>query len=129
MKNRSLQTSIKMAVVMGLFLPLIETLRRSNQIMDVTKFFTWFDDYILGFILLGAAYSVKKQQPNAVSYLIAAWGIGVGALFLSFLAQFDHYAIKDPGIFPTGLVAIAKGMILGYMLIGLYLSIQANNHQ
>jgi hypothetical protein len=61
--------------------------------------------------------------------LIAAWGVGTGALFLSFLGQFDYYrtAAGDPGIFSTTLVAIVKGIILGYMLIGLHLSIKSNN--
>ena len=130
MENNSLKTSVRMAIVMGILLPLAETFRRSNQLLDPARFFSWFDDYLLGGILLVAAYRVKKKKQNAVSFLIAAWGIGVGALFLSFLGQFDYYrtAAGDPGIFSTTLVAIVKGMILGYMLIGLHLSIKSNNH-
>jgi hypothetical protein len=129
MNNKSLNISVKMAIGMGIFLPLAETLRRSNQLLDATKFFNWFDDYLLGLTLLAAAYLVKKRKTNSISYLIAAWGIGVGALFLSFLGQFKYYqtATGDPGIFPTTLVAIVKGIILGYMLIGLHLSIKSNN--
>ena len=112
---------------MGVFLPFIETIRRSNQILDLTKFLNWFDDYILGGVLLISVYLVRKRVPNSLSYLIAAWGFVSGALFLSFLAQFDTYAKSDPGIFPTQLVAIVKGLILGYMLTGLYLAIQSNS--
>ena len=39
MENKSLNTSLKMATIMGIFLPLAETLRRANQILDLTKFF------------------------------------------------------------------------------------------
>jgi hypothetical protein len=80
--------------------------------------------------LLVAAYLVQRKKQNSVSYLIAAWGIGVGALFLSFLAQFDYYRTPtgDPGIFSTTFVAITKGIILGYMLVGLHLSIKSNNN-
>jgi hypothetical protein len=129
MKNKALTTSVRMAVVMGIFLPLAETFRRSNQLLDPTRFFNWFDDYLLGGILLITAYRVIKKKPNAISYLIGGWGIGVGALFLSFLGQFDYYrtAAGDPGIFSTTLVAIVKGIILGYMLVGLHLSIKSNN--
>jgi hypothetical protein len=116
-----------MAIIMGIFLPLAETVRRVNQIFDLTKFFSWFDDYILGIILLIAAYLVKKKRHNSTSLLIAAWGIASGALFLSFLGQFEYYRTPsgDPGIFSTSFVAVAKGLILSYMLIGLYLSIKS----
>ncbi len=120
-----------MAVIMGIFLPLAETVRRANQILDLTRFLNWFDDYILGISLLIAAYLVKKRKHNSIAFLIAAWGIVSGALFLSFLGQFDYYRTNtvDPGIFSTSFVAIAKGFILGYMLIGLYLSIKANSYK
>lgn len=128
MKNKPLKISTKMATIMGVFLPLAETVRRSNQIFDLTKFFSWFDDYILGATLLIAVYLVKKKINNSVSFLIAAWGFVSGALFLSFLGQFEYYRTPtgDPGIFSTSFVAIAKGLILGYMFIGLYLGIKAS---
>jgi hypothetical protein len=68
---------------------------------------------------------------NAIAFLIAAWGFVSGALFLSFLAQFDYYGTPtgDPGIFSTSFVAIAKGLILAYMLTGLYLAIKSNLHK
>ncbi len=129
MKNNSLKISMKMAIIMGLFLPLVETIRRSNQILDPTKFLNWFDDYMIGGILLVSVYLVRKRVHNSHSYLIAAWGFASGFLFLSFLAQFDIYAKTDPGIFPTQLVATAKGLILGYMLKGLYLAIESNSSE
>lgn len=46
-----------MAVIMGIFLPLAETIRRFNQLLDVTKFFNWFDDY-LSAAHLGLIYTV-----------------------------------------------------------------------
>ena len=68
-----------------------------------------------------AAHLVFKVIKNAVAYLIAAWRIGTGALFLSFIAPFKYYqtTLGDPGIFSTTCVAIAKGIILLYMSIGL----------
>jgi hypothetical protein len=128
MKSNHLMISTRMAAIMGVFLPLIETIRRSNQLLDPTKFLTWFDDYMLGGILLISVYLVKKKANDSISLLIAAWGFASGALFLSFLAQFEIYSKSDPGIFPTGLVAFGKGIILAYMLIGLYLAIKSNSH-
>jgi len=131
MNNKFLNISMRMAAIMGVFLPLAETVRRSNQIFDLTMFFSWFDDYILGFSLLMAVYLINKKINNSISYLIAAWGFVSGALFLSFLGQFNYYrtATGDPGIFSTSFVAIAKGIILGYMLIGLHLSVKANEYK
>jgi uncharacterized membrane protein YdcZ (DUF606 family) len=131
MVNDPMKISVRMALVMGIFLPLAETVRRSNQLLDPTKFLNWFDDYILGAILLTAVYLVKKKNPHANSFLTAAWGILAGALLLSFLGQFEYYAtrIGDPGVLPTTLVTVAKGLILGYLLIGLYLSIKANSYK
>jgi hypothetical protein len=128
MKSNNLMISTRMAAIMGVFLPLIETIRRSNQLLDPTKFLNWFDDYMLGSVLLISVYLVKKKANDSVSLLIAAWGFASGALFLSFLAQFDIYSKSDPGIFSTGLVALGKGIILAYMLTGLYLAIKSNSH-
>jgi hypothetical protein len=128
MENQALKSSMRMAVFMGILLPLAETLRRSNQLLDPARFLNWFDDYLLGGALLLAAYRVKQKKRNAGNWLIAAWGIGVGALFLSFIGQFEYYFEEagDPGIFSTTLVAVVKGMLLAYMFYGLYLSIKAN---
>ena len=126
--NNNLKSSAKMAIAMGILLPLAETIRRIHQIFDYREFFSWFDDYILGAILLLAAYSVFKKVKNSAAYLIAAWGIGTGALFLSLLAQFKYYqsASGDPGVFSTTFVAVAKALILLYMIIGLRKAIKAN---
>ena len=125
MRNRYRSISMKMLVAMGVFLPLVETVRRSNQIFIPAEFLSWFDDYILGGILLWAAYRLQKRCKNADLHGIAAWGIGTGALFLSLLGQVKDYAKGDPGIFSTQLVLIAKLIILIYMAVGLHLSIRA----
>ena len=115
--DKSLELNVKMAVVMGIFLPIAETVRRFNQLLDLSEFFSWFDDYLLGSILLVAAYFVIKRKHNAIAYLIAAWGIAAGALLLSFLGEFKYYQSTrgDPGIFSTTFVAVAKGAILIYI--------------
>ena len=116
-----------MAFAMGIFLPLAETVRRFQQIGDLSQFFAWFDDYILGGILLFAAWTLKSNKPNAISYMIAAWGIGVGALFLSFMGQFQYIQsdTDDPGgFFSVWTVFVAKGLILLFMIIGMLKSIK-----
>ena len=128
MENNSLKVSVGMAFFLAIFLPLAETVRRINQIPDLKEFFSWFDDYILGLMLFIAAYHALKGKRNSISYLIAAWGICAGALFLSFLGQFRYFNTSsgDPGIFSTLFVAIAKGAILIFILLGLWKSIKSN---
>jgi hypothetical protein len=125
MLDKYSKISLKMLVFMGIFLPLAETVRRSNQLLDPREFLSWFDDYILGAVLLFAADGLRRNIPKARLYAIAAFGIGFGALFLSTLAQFRDYAKGDPGILPSGLVALFKILILVYMGIGLHFSIQS----
>lgn len=126
--ENNLRISARMAFILGLFLPVAETIRRANQILELANFFEWFDDYILGFILISVAYRSLKQKKGSRSYLIAVWGITVGGLCLSFLSQFDYYKTStgDPGLFSTTLVLLVKGILLTYTLVGLKLSINAN---
>jgi hypothetical protein len=126
--NNNLKVSARMALVLGIFLPLAETVRRINQILDFEEFFSWFDDYILGAILLLSAYLVFENKRRCVSYLITAWSVAAVALSLSFIGQFSYYQkpAGDPGIFSTTFVAIVKGLILLYIVIGLTKAIKAN---
>lgn len=116
-----------MAIFLGIFLPLAETIRRIHEILTFQNFFRWFDDYLLGMILLSAAYTVYKQKQNSTVYLIAAWGVAAGALAGSLCGQLDGYFknLADAGVFSSGFVLVAKAAILLYILIGLQQSIKA----
>ena len=121
MGKQSLQLSAKMALAMGVFLPLVETVRRFKQLLDFSEFFSWFDDYVLGGVLIWTGYKVLKRKEKSGLNLVAGWGFATGALFLSLLGQFTYMLndTPDPGIFSTQLVALAKVLIFGYMLFGL----------
>jgi hypothetical protein len=132
MQNRSQKQVCWMAIIIGIFLPMAETVRRYHQLSDPGKFLHWFDDYILGGILIAAAWMVIKQKANAISYLIGAWGIGTGALFLSFLGQIDYIRTDSTdmgGVFSTYFVLVIKGLILVFMIFGMMKSINAANSQ
>jgi hypothetical protein len=126
--NNNLKVSAKMAVALGIFLPFAETVRRINQILDYKQFFSWFDDYILGAILIMAAWLVFKKRRNSIAFLIGAWVIATAGLFLSLIGQLTYYQtyFEDPGIFSTTFVAVAKGLILFYVLIGLTKALKGN---
>lgn len=127
MHTPNLRISITMAFIMGLLLPAAETARRINQILAFEDVLRWFDDYLLGAVLLLAAF-VVRNKPQKAGYLVAAWGVAAGALTGSLLGQLDGYfsATADDGIFASGVVVIGKAVILIYILIGLYFSLKAN---
>jgi hypothetical protein len=129
--NKYLKISMRMAIILGLFLPALETIRRIHQILVPEYFFRWFDDYTLGGVLLIAAYMVSRKRNNSNEYLIAAWGMAAGALTLSLYGQMDDYmhGLPDSGIFSSGLVTVAKASILAYILTGLYYGIRASKER
>jgi len=129
--NGSIRSSAFMALAMGIFLPILETIRRSNQILNPKYFIHWFDDYLLGAILLIAALMVFRQKKNASLYLVAAWGMAAGTLLMSFLYQIDLYFNPgvEPGVFSKDIVALVKGLIVAYTWIGLWKSIQAQQEE
>lgn len=119
---------MRLAFGMGAFLPLAETVRRFHQLTDLGELWSWFDDYVLGGCLLLAAYAVRVGWENATTWLVAAWGAGSGALFLSLLGQIRYVRSPtgDPGIFSAGFVLAAKALILATMLLGLWTGVRAN---
>ena len=118
---------MQMAVFLGIFLPLAETIRRIHEILAFENFLHWFDDYTLGAVMLMAAFSVWKRKQNSTQYLIAAWGMAAGGLTLSLYGQIDGYSknIGDAGIFSSGFVLMAKAAILFFILLGLQKSIKS----
>jgi hypothetical protein len=130
MRNKYLKVSVTMAFMLGIALPLAETIRRIRQILAVKNIFHWLDDYFLGAVLLLAAFRVKTAKPKSTEFLIASWGVAAGAVALSLLGHLDHYyrRLPDPGIFNSDLVIIAKAVILIFILVGLYYSIKATGN-
>jgi hypothetical protein len=117
-----------MALIMGIILPLAETVRRIEQIASLSHVLHWLDDYILGALLIAGALSVRCRQPVNPGWLIATWGVAAGALFLSLTSHIQYYiqGTPDPGIFTSWLVLLGKAAILAYMVIGLWLSVRGN---
>lgn len=118
--------SARMAMCMGIFLPVLETIRRSNQILHAQYFIQWFDDYILGAVLIIASLAVFRGKRNSPLYLVIAWSMTAGVLSMSLLYQLDLYLNpgEEPGVFSKHLVAFVKGLLVGYSFFGLLKSIQ-----
>ena len=74
------------AYVMGVGLPLLETLRRKTNFSTIAGY---VDDYIAGGLLLYAAWRVTSGHPRGPVLLVAAWAILCGGLYGSFFGQIE----------------------------------------
>jgi len=121
---KPLKTSMYLAFAAGILIPAMETIRRWHQLTDVQHFSHWFDDYVLGAILIVAAWRVHKSPQTGRLLLCAAWGFAIGMLFLSFMGQLQVLNAPDPAPLPSWMVALIKGGLLAGCVFGLVLALR-----
>ena len=121
--SKSLSYSKNLAFIIGALIPIAETIRRRNQLLQLQHFIYWFDDYILGAVLLFAAWKAKQNPLDGQKYLSAAWGLATGALFLSTLGQVERLGGTDPSAMSPLTVAVIKAVLLILALSGLITSL------
>lgn len=120
---KTLSYSTTLAFVLGIILPLAETLRRRTQLFQLHNFIYWFDDYVLGAILLFAAWKARRNPVDGQKYLSAAWGLTTGALFLSVVGQVERLGGTDPSMISPLTVAMIKAVLLLVAMSGLVTSL------
>jgi hypothetical protein len=121
--SKALSYSKALAFSLGVLIPIAETIRRRSQLLQINNLAYWFDDYILGGILLFAAWKAKRNPLDGQKYLSAAWGLTVGALFLSTLSQVERLGGTDPSLISPLTIAVAKAVLLIIALSGLVTSL------
>jgi len=113
-----------LAVVLGLVIPVAETVRRWS---------TWradppalFDDYILGAFLLYGAWRVGKDARTGQRFLVAAFALMCGMAYYSFFGQLQNLrtGVSDPAPISSAWVAVIKGVGLALGILGLGLSLR-----
>lgn len=121
--SKAITYSKNLAFIIGILVPVAETIRRRNQLLQVQHFIYWFDDYILGAILLFAAWKAKQNPLEGQKYLSAAWGLATGGLFLSTMTQVERLGGTDPSAMPPLSVAAIKALLLILAVSGLITSL------
>jgi hypothetical protein len=121
--SKAITCSRNLAFTIGVLVPVAETIRRRGQLLQPENFIYWFDDYVLGAILLFAAWKAKQNPVHGQKYLSAAWGLATGALFLSTLSQIERLGGTDPSAMPPLTVAAIKALLLVLALSGLITSL------
>jgi hypothetical protein len=79
----TLTFSRRLALVIGISVPIIETIRRWHQLGDIRVWPSWLDDFVLGACLLYGFWRTARGVEAGRPWLAAAWVVGIkGAGFL-----------------------------------------------
>ena len=115
--------SRNLAIVLGVAAPLLETIRRWHTWQDDPLAF--FDDYILGFLLLYGAWRVTKNTEGGRKFLVVGWGFALGLAYASLDFQLQQVRVGaiDPAPISTEWVAVVKGIGFILVLMGLVTSL------
>ena len=113
------QFSRYLAVLFGITLPILETLRRFRQLDDFSVWPMWLDDFVLAALLLAGARLTSGARFHNAKYLAAAWGAACGMAYYSFFAQLQHIDLPDPAPIPSLWVAVIKGAGFALSIVAL----------
>lgn len=104
-----------LAIILGIITPLLETIRRWSTWRENPAAF--FDDYVLGGLLLYGAWKIGRNAQAGQKFLTAAWGFAFGMVYSSFFWQLQQNRLGavDPAPVSSEWVTIVKG--LGFILI------------
>lgn len=118
-----LRLSRDLALGFGVLLPIAETIRRWDEIVELRDVPYWIDDYLLGAFLVLAGFRVWKRGEGGRAQLAAAWGASTGVLALSTLGQWEALRAGDldPAPIPSGLVLGIKILALLLCVVGMTL--------
>lgn len=102
--------SRRLAMIFGVLAPLAETIRRWNQLDQLSVLPFWVDDYIMGAFLIYGAWRAKRDGRRGFGVLAAAWGFTCGMGYASFFSQLTLLNQPDPAPISSGWVAVIKGV-------------------
>lgn len=96
------------AVLLALSLMIGEGFRSCGQERPITA---WIDDQLMGALLIAGAWLVGRPTPARCALFTGAWGVSVGALYMSFFGKLlqpgGDYSSNIPGGVLTLLIGVA----------------------
>jgi len=117
--TRMFQFSRHLAIVFGIVLPVLETIRRAKQLGDPGAWPMWLDDILLGALLLAGAWLTSGHRYQNAKYLVAAWGVACGMAYGSFFGQAMRLDLPDPSGIPATWVVAIKGVGFAMAIVAL----------
>jgi hypothetical protein len=116
-----------LALAGGIVLPIIETLRRWEQLGDPRAFPAWFDDWIIGALLLYGWWRTRPGATGGRPMLAAAWGFACGMGYMSFFIQLDELSQSDPSGLPSTTVVVIKGVMVSVAVVALIATLSSRS--
>jgi hypothetical protein len=114
---------VNSALVVGIALPLLETIRRGLAYWTV-NLTTMLEDYVAGGLLLVAAFLAIRAKSSAPLLLVTAWAYVTGMMSSSFWYQLEA-TIRGTDLEPRNTVVLAfKILLWGVCVISLLLSLR-----
>jgi hypothetical protein len=110
----TLTYSRRLALVIGILVPIVETIRRWHQLGDIRIWPSWLDDFVIGACLLYGFWRTAKDVETGRPWLAAAWGVTCGMAYTSFFGQLVRLNQPDPSGVPAAWVVGIKGV--GFLL-------------
>ena len=119
----TLSFSRNLAICLGVITPVLETIRRWSTWQESPAAF--FDDFILGGLLLFGAWQVTKDTRSGQKFLAAGWGFMCGMAYPSFFGQLEDMQAGaiDPAPVSSATVAVIKGVGFALAILGLSTSL------
>ena len=111
------QSLVKYSYFFGVLIPLGETLRRGTEL---GYFPNYIDDYIIGAVLIWAAWATKNSKWYGNAILVSAWAALCGGLYYSFTGQF--LVTNEVSGLPNWVILCIKG---GLYITAFYFLFQA----
>jgi hypothetical protein len=120
----TIQFSRWLAIVGGILIPLLETIRRWHTWQESPA--NLFDDYIMGAFLLYGAWRTGKDLRNGQRVLAAAWAFACGLGYYSFFGQLKSVRAGeiDPAPIASIWILVIKGVAVALAIVALIVSLK-----
>ncbi|HEX4900806.1 MAG TPA: hypothetical protein VFV61_09750 [Pyrinomonadaceae bacterium] len=120
----TIEFSRRLAYIGGVITPLAETIRRWSTWQQTPANF--FDDYLLGALLIYGAWRTGRNVHDGQRFLIAAWAVACGLGYYSFFGQLQSWSRNeaDPAPISSLWIAVIKGIAWAIAILALIVSLQ-----
>jgi hypothetical protein len=109
------------AYLVGGFLPLAEAIRRRTDFSDIPAY---VDDFLMGGLLLFAAWSVSRGRTSGTVLLLVAWAAFCGGMYYAFFGQLAAAGQNDVSGLPNNVVLTVKGVLFAIGIAALIRSMR-----
>jgi hypothetical protein len=108
----SLRVNQRLALAIGILLPLAETVRR---VSDLAHWWLWIDDYVIGAALLAGAWASRSGSEPGMRALAAGWGVAAGMGYYSLVGHLLRIGEQDVSGLPGWVITLVIGV--GWVLV------------